>query len=132
MPSFFTGALIQRFGVLRVIGTGVLLNVICIAIALSGNDLHHFVAALLLLGIGWNFLYIGGSTLLTQTYLPHEKITAQATVDFMVTATMTVTSLSSGALITTQGWSWLNAGSIVPVTAIAVVLAWVSLNQRRA
>ena len=87
---------------------------------------------LLLVGIGWNFLYIGGSTLLTQTYHPREKITAQATVDFTVMATMTVTSLSSGALITTQGWSWLNAGSIVPVTVIAMVLAWVGLNQRRA
>ena len=132
VPSFFTGMLIQRFGVLPIIASGVLLNAVCIAIALSDQDLNHFITALLLLGIGWNFLYVGGSTLLTQTYLPHEKITAQATVDFMVTATMTVTSLSSGALITTRGWEWLNAGSVVPVMVIAMVLVWVSLIQRRA
>lgn len=130
VPSFFTGSLIKRFGCLPVMGVGVLLNAACIAVALSGVELAQFLVALLLLGLGWNFLYIGGSTLLTQAYRPEEKTQAQGAMDFCVYTTMTLTSFSSGALITTQGWTWLNLGSIVPVIVIALGLMWLAWRRR--
>jgi MFS family permease len=130
VPSFFTGSLIRRFGALPVMAVGVLLNALCIAVALSGVDLMQFLVALFALGVGWNFLYIGGTTLFTQAYRPEEKTTAQAAMDTVVMATMTLTSLGSGALITTQGWTWLNLGSIVPVLLIAAALAWLALRPR--
>ena len=132
VPSFFTGSLIRRFGGLPVMGVGVVLNAVCIAVALSGVDLTHFLAALFALGVGWNFLYIGGTTLLTETYRPEEKTTAQAAMDTAVFTTMAVTSFSSGALVTTQGWTWLNLGSIVPVLLCAVALAWLAMQRRAA
>ena len=130
VPSFFTGALIKRFGCLPVMGVGVVLNALCIAVALSGVELMQFLVALFVLGVGWNFLYIGGTTLFTQTYRPEEKTTAQAAMDTVVYSTMTVTSFSSGALITTQGWTWLNVGSLVPVLMTGLALAWLAMHQR--
>lgn len=132
VPSFFTGSLIKRFGVLPVMAVGVVLNAACIVVALSGVELMQFLAALLVLGIGWNFVFIGGTTLLTETYRPEERTTAQATMDTVVMATMTLTSLGSGALVTTQGWTWLNLGSIVPVVLMAAALVWLAGVQRTA
>lgn len=129
VPSFFTGSLIKRFGVLPVMWTGVVLYAACVSIALSGVDLMQFLTALLLLGVGWNFVYIGGTTLLTEAYRPEEKTTAQAAMDFCVYTTMAFTSFGSGALVTTQGWTWLNLGSILPIALIAVALLW--LGPRR-
>ena len=131
VPSFFTGSLIKRFGCLPIMGVGVLLNGVCIAVALSGVDLMQFLVALFVLGVGWNFLYIGGTTLFTETYRPEEKTTAQAAMDTVVYTTMTLTSFSSGALITTQGWTWLNLGSTLPVVVLGLGLAWLALHQRR-
>ncbi len=130
VPSFFTGALIKRFGCLPVMGVGVVLNAVCIVVALSGVELMQFLVALFVLGVGWNFLYIGGTTLFTQTYRPEERTTAQAAMDTVVYTTMTVTSFSSGALITTQGWTWLNVGSLVPVALTGAALAWLAVHQR--
>ncbi len=130
VPSFFTGSLVKRFGALPVMAVGVVLNGVCVAVALSGVDLMQFLVALLVLGVGWNFLYIGGSTLLTQTYRPEEKNRAQGAMDFCVFSTMAVSSFASGALITTQGWTWLNLGSLLPIGAIAVALLWLARQQR--
>ena len=130
VPSFFTGSLIKRFGVLPIMATGVLLNLLCIAIALSGVDLMRFVMALLVLGIGWNFLFIGGTTLFTTAYRPEEKTTAQAAMDTVIFSTMTLSSFSSGALITTQGWTWINLGSLVPVALAGLALFWLALRRR--
>ncbi len=129
VPSFFTGSLIKRFGALPVMATGVVLNLACVVIALSGVDLMHFLAALLLLGMGWNFLFIGGTTLFTQAYRPEEKTTAQAAMDFCIYTTMTVTSFSSGALVTTGGWTWMNLGSLLPVAATGAALAWLASRK---
>ena len=131
VPSFFTGSLIKRFGCLPIMSVGVVLNAACIAVALSGVDLMQFLVALFVLGVGWNFLYIGGTTLFTQTYQPEEKTTAQAAMDTIVYTTMTLTSFSSGALITTQGWTWLNLGSMVPVAITGLALAWLAMHGRR-
>ena len=130
VPSFFTGSLIWRFGCLPVMATGVVLNMVCIAVALSGVDLMSFTLALLALGIGWNFLFIGGTTLFTEAYRPEEKTTAQAAMDTVIFTTMALTSFSSGALVTTRGWAWLNLGSIVPVLLAAAALAWLALQRR--
>jgi MFS family permease len=132
VPSFFTGHLIKRFGVLPIMGVGAGLNVVCVAVALSGVDLMQFLVALFVLGVGWNFLYTGGTTLFTQAYHPEEKNKAQGALDFCVFSTMAVTSFASGALITTQGWAWLNVGSLVPMTAVALGLLWLALRRRRA
>ncbi|MBI5923616.1 MAG: MFS transporter [Betaproteobacteria bacterium] len=119
-PSFITGDIIKRFGVLNVIATGTLLLAGCIAIALSGISIMHFWWALFLLGIGWNFLYIGGTTLLTETYRSEEKAKAQGTNDFVVFTIQGLTSLSSGFLISRQGWETLNMFAL-PAVAITLM-----------
>ena len=126
VPSFFTGHLIRRFGALPVMAAGVLLNLACVAVALSGVELMQFLVALFALGVGWNFLYTGGSTLLTATYRPEEKNKAQGAMDTCVFATMAVTSFSSGALVTTQGWTLLNLGSLLPIGLVAAALLWLA------
>jgi MFS family permease len=128
-PSFFTGKLIKRFGVLPVMSAGLLLNLACVIFALSGTDVMHFLGALLVLGVGWNFLYIGGSTLATQTWRPEEKTRGQAALDFCVYATMTVTSFSSGALVTTGGWTAMNLGALLPIALLAAALVWLARLQ---
>ena len=128
-PGFFTGSLIKRFGVLQVMVVGVLLSFACIAVALTGQEPQQFVVALTLLGVGWNFVFTGSTTLAMQGYLPEEKNRAQAVVNFCVFATMAVTSLASGALVTTQGWNWLNIGSILPVAITGAGLLWLYLRQ---
>ena len=130
VPSFFTGSLIKRFGCLPVMAVGVVLNAICIAVALSGVEVMRFAVALAVLGVGWNFLFIGGTTLFTQAYRSEERTTAQATMDTVIFTTMTLTSFSSGALVTTSGWTWLNLGSIVPVLLTAGALGWLALDRR--
>ena len=123
-PGFFTGHLIKKFGTLQIMGVGVLLNFVCIAVALSGTDLSQFLIALFLLGVGWNFLFTGSTTLSMTAWRPEEKDRAQAAINFCVFATMAVTSFASGALVTTSGWDWLNYGSLVPVALTALALAW--------
>jgi MFS family permease len=122
-PSFFTGDLIKRFGVLKIIFSGTLLMAICVAIALDGVSVMHFWWALFLLGVGWNFLYIGGTTLLTESYRSEERAQAQGTNDFIVYSIQAMTSLSSGILISRQGWETLNTYALpaVLVTAAATL-----------
>ncbi len=129
-PGFFTGSLIKRWGPLRVMGLGVVLNGACIAIALSGVHLHQFVAALFLLGVGWNFLFTGSTTLSLSAYSPQERDRAQGALNFLVFATMAVSSLFSGVLVTTRGWSQLNWGSLLPVAVCAAALVWLAVHQR--
>lgn len=131
-PGFVTGHLIRRFGTLPIMGVGVLLNAACIAIALSGVDLHRFLVALFLLGVGWNFLFTGSTTLSLRAYRPEEKDRAQAFINFCMFSTMAVTSFASGALVTTQGWALLNLGSLLPVALLGAALAWLAWRQRAA
>ena len=126
VPSFFTGRLIKRFGVLPIMTVGLLLNVACVAFALSGNDVMHFLGALMVLGVGWNFLYIGGTTLATQAWRPEERTQGQAALDFCVYTTMTLTSFSSGALVTTGGWQAMNLGALLPLGLMALALLWLA------
>lgn len=130
-PGFFTGSLIQRFGTLKIMGLGVALNLICIVIALTGVDLHQFLIALFLLGVGWNFLFTASTSLAMTAYKPEERDKAQAAINFFVFGTMAFTSFGSGALITSQGWNILNLGSLIPVFITAVALIWLGSYYRR-
>jgi MFS family permease len=127
-PGFFTGHLIKRFGPLPIMGVGVLLNLGCIAVALTGVDLHQFLVALFLLGVGWNFLFTGSTTLSLSAYAPQERDRAQGALNFAVFATLAVSSLASGVLVTTQGWSWLNYGSLLPIVLTGAGLLWLHLR----
>jgi MFS family permease len=131
-PGFFTGGWIKRFGTLPVMATGVALNLACIAIALSGVELHQFAVALFVLGVGWNLLFTGSTTLAMGAYRPEEKDRAQAAINFCVFAVMAFTSFASGALVSTQGWTVLNWGSLVPVMLTAAALAWLAARSRAA
>jgi MFS family permease len=131
-PGFFTGSLIRRFGTIQVMAVGVLLNLVCIGIALTGSDLHQFVLALFILGVGWNFLFTGATSLAIFAYRPEEKDKAQGAINFFVFSTMAVSSFSSGALVTTQGWTLLNIGSLVPVLLTGSALIWLVYKQKQA
>ena len=128
VPSFFTGRIIKRFGALPVMLVGALLNLACVAVALSGVELMQFLVALFVLGVGWNFLYTGGTTLFTQAYRPEEKNRAQGIMDSCVFGTMAVSSFASGALVTTSGWQLLNLGSLLPMGLVAAGLGWLMLR----
>jgi MFS family permease len=129
-PGFFTGHLIKRFGALPVMAAGVLLNLVCVGIALSGVELHHFAVALFVLGVGWNFLFTGATTLSLSAYAVEERDRAQAAMNFLLFAVMAVSSFSSGVLVTTQGWSLLNLGSLVPLLLVASGLLWLGRHRR--
>jgi MFS family permease len=128
-PGFFTGHLIKRFGVLRIMGVGVLLNLVCIAMALNGEDLTHFTVALFVLGVGWNFLFTGSTALSLEAYTAAEKDKAQGAINFFTFLLMALSSFASGALINTQGWAWLNIGAAVPVVITGAGLWWLSLQR---
>ncbi|MBD1846267.1 MFS transporter [Cyanobacteria bacterium FACHB-63] len=112
-PSLFTGYLIARFGVLTIILVGILLNGLCIAINLAGTNAPHFFGALLLLGIGWNFMFIGSTTLLTKAYLPAERAKVQAAHDFLMLSFVALSTFLSGRLLNDWGWSGVNYSGLV-------------------
>ena len=132
-PSFFTGDLIRRFGVLAVLLVGALLLMACIAIALSGVSLAHFWWALVLLGVGWNFLFVGGTTLLIASCRPEEKAKVQGSNDFIVLGVQGLTSFAAGLLVGGGGWATLNvlALPIVLLTALASMLLSLARSRRR-
>ena len=129
-PGFFTGTLIKRIGVMWVLRTGVALNIACVMIALSGITFFHFLTALFLLGVGWNFLFTSSTTLALEAYRPSERDKAQGAINFFVFLATALSALSSGVLITTQGWTLLNLGSIVPLTIIALALIWLGIQRK--
>ncbi|TWO68038.1 MFS transporter [Caenimonas sedimenti] len=118
VPSFFTGSLIARFGVLRIMLAGVALLAGHVLISLTGTGFHSFAGALVLLGVGWNFLYIGGTTLLTTTYTPAEKGRAQAANDMTIFAVGLLASLVAAPLLQLLGWQSLNL-LLLPWLAVA-------------
>lgn len=135
-PSFFTGSLIQRHGALPVMLCGCLLNLASIAVSLNGETLPHFELALILLGIGWNFLYVGATALLTETYRPAEKSRIQAINDTLVFLGVTVATLLSGRLVNTLGWQSVNIYASLPIlivmAAILRQMKWSRLVWKRA
>ena len=129
-PSIFTGTLIRRVGVLPVMLAGAGLNLVTISIAFTGISVAHFWWALVLLGVGWNFLYTGGTTLLTETYRPEERAKAQGANDQAIFLMMLVSSFTSGATVTTAGWARVNLLALPLIAIVAVALVWFALHER--
>jgi MFS family permease len=122
LPSFFTGNLIARFGASRIMLAGVVLLLGHVAVALSGVEFLHFASALILLGIGWNFTYLGGTDLLTETYRPSEKSWAQGINDFTIFTTVVIASFASGALLHVFGWVGVNLLALPLLLAVGTML----------
>lgn len=128
-PSFITGSLIQRFGVLNVILAGVALIASAITVTLSGIAFIQFWGGLVLLGLGWNFMYVGGSTLLTTTCRPEERAKTQALNDCLIFASAATASFSSGALHSSFGWVAVNLGVVAPLGIAFLAVAWMRLQR---
>ncbi|HEY7903717.1 MAG TPA: MFS transporter [Casimicrobiaceae bacterium] len=123
-PGFVTGSLISRFGALRIIVAGCAVMAGGAVVALNGVTFAHFVAALVLIGLGWNFMYTGGTALLTEAYRPAEKARAQGANDFIVFTIMGLSSFSSGALVSSAGWTTMNWGALPFLALVAGVVIW--------
>lgn len=128
-PSFFTGHLISRFGVLNVMTAGAVLIIGCLGVALSGVEIAQFWTALFLLGIGWNFMFIGGTSLLTTTYLAAEKAKVQAFNDLLIFGTAALASFSSGVLHYLIGWQAVSLSMILPVAITMTAILWLKHHQ---
>ena len=131
-PSFFSGHLIRRFGVLQVMLVGGVLSAVCVGINLTGSSLAHFWLALFLLGVGWNFLFIGATTLLTEAYAPEEKAKTQALNDFLVFGTVTLAVLSAGSLQHHLGWRAVNFGVMPLIIVTVIAVSWLLWRRRAA
>ncbi len=130
-PGFVTGSLIKRYGVLQVMSVGLVLNVVCIGVALAGHSYSHFLVSLFLLGVGWNFLFTGATALATQAHTAEERDKAQGAINFAVFFVMAISSFSSGALVATSGWYWLNMGSLAICTVLVCALFTLFVYQRK-
>ncbi len=129
-PSFFTGHLIHRFGVLQIMFIGALLLLACTFVTLFGQMYLHFFVALVMLGIGWNFLFVGGTTLLTEVYLPAEKGAVQGINDFMVFSATAFTAMTSGFFYHTYGWEKLNQLTMPVICFAAAITLFLGLSRR--
>lgn len=130
-PSFFTGNLIKRFGVLQIMITGVAIMCVRLAVSLSGVSVAHFWWSLVLLGPGWNLMYVGGSTLLTDCYQPAEKARAQGLHDLLVFTTTATSSFASGLLLKANGWDMLNYVAMPFLLMAGVSTLWLLMSGRR-
>jgi MFS family permease len=131
LPSFFTGSLIARVGVLPVIATGAVIELGCALVNLAGIDFMNFFIANALVGLGWNFTYVGGSTLLTRTYTASERARVQASHDFIVYATTAAAAASAGFLQQRAGWTVLNLAALPVLSIVLCSALWLLLRERR-
>jgi MFS family permease len=131
-PSFVTGDLIRRFGAVHVMLWGVVLNLACVGVALAGVEVAHFWWALVLLGVGWNFMFIAATTLLTETYHPAEKARVQGVNDLVIFVTMATSSLASGMILERGGWQALNYAAIPFVAAVGAAAVWLAVKRKGA
>lgn len=129
-PSFFTGTLVKRAGSLTVMFAGVVLQLVCVAIALSGTGVAHFWVALVLLGVGWNFLFVGSTTLLTETYAPAERAKSQGLNELLVSTTLIFSSATSGWLVARDGWAGPNHVAAPLVLVAGVAILWLMARRR--
>ena len=131
VPSFFTGDLIQRFGAAKVISCGILIFVVHLALALSGTALFHFTTGLIFVGVGWNFMFIGGSALLTKSYAIGDRARSQAFHDFTVYAVATIASFLVGAALDHWGWDVVNLIAAPLLLAALAIVQWYALTDRK-
>jgi predicted MFS family arabinose efflux permease len=130
LPSFITGSLIARFGVERITALGLAVIIVAAAIGIAGISLWHFWSALALLGVGWNFAFIGATTMVTACHRPNERNKVQAFNDFLVFGSMAIGSFSSGMLLANFGWATVNEVVFPVVLAAGALLAWGALRGR--
>jgi MFS family permease len=131
-PSFFTGPLVVRYGAEIIVAIGLVLLAACAVIALLGIDLWHFWGALVLVGLGWNFGFIGATAMLTETYRPEERSKVQGFNDFVLFSFVTVASFASGKIFSSLGWEAINV-VVFPVVAVcALALALAQFGRRPA
>ena len=128
-PSFFTGSLIARFGAARITAVGLILEGIAAAIGVSGITAMHFWSVLIMVGLGWNFSFVGASTLIVETHRPQERNKVQALNDFIVFGLMAVGSFSSGQMLANHGWAMVNI-ALLPALAIALLALTASSAMR--
>ena len=131
-PAFITGSLIRRYGVLNIIQIGAMLIIACVFLNLIGIALINFSASMILLGVGWNFMFIGGTTLLTEAYEPIERAKTQAANDLLVFGSVAFASLSSGGLLHLVGWQAVNYGALPFIMLAMVATVWLGLRRRAA
>ncbi len=131
VPSFFTGALIVRFGVERVIAAGFVMLLVSAVVSIAGITLWHFWIGLILLGAGWNLGFIGATALVTETHRPEERTRVQSFNDFLIFGSMAIGSFASGKVLALFGWAAVNQIVFPVVLTAAVALFWLMLRQRR-
>ncbi|HKQ26776.1 MAG TPA: MFS transporter [Burkholderiales bacterium] len=129
-PAFVTGWLVARFGVLRIMFIGVLLMIAAVAVAVSSISVSAFWTAMVLVGVAWCFLFVGGTTLLTECYSPAEKAKTQGIHDLLIYVTMGTTSVSSGAILYKHGWNTLNYCSLPLLTITTIAILWLAAQRR--
>lgn len=129
-PSFFTGSIVARFGHLRVIAVGLVMLAVCGAVALTGIDLAQFYVALIALGIGWNFAFIGATSLLATAHTAEEQAKVQGLNDFLVFGLVTVASFSSGALLDAYGWDAVQIAMGPGLFVAGAAIVWLSMTRR--
>jgi MFS family permease len=138
VPSFFTGHLISRFGTTKIVAAGLFILACAGAVALQGVNVENFFLALILLGVGWNFGFIGATTMLASAHNPEEKGIVQGMNDFFVFGGVTVASLSSGGLMNcsggspVEGWTAVNIAMVPFLTLAGGALIWLAMQKRRA
>jgi MFS family permease len=130
-PSFFTGGLIVRYGVERVVLAGLSLTFLSAVVGLAGTSVWHFWTAVTMIGVGWNFAFIGATTIVAQCHRPEERYRVQSFNDFLIFGSMTIGSFSSGALLAQLGWTFVNGVILPPVLIAAALLIWLTLRERR-
>ena len=130
-PGFFTGALIQRFGVVRIIVLGSALLLVSVMVALSGESIVHFFVALILLGIGWNFTFTGGTVLLTEVHTPSERAKVQGMNDFILFSGLAISALSAGIIFHYFGWMWVNLATAPLILAVLLPAIWLRSIRKK-
>jgi MFS family permease len=130
-PSFVTGTLIQRLGLLPVMLAGVALEGLCVAVALAGVDVMNFWVALVLVGVGWNFIFVGATALLTETHTPAERAKVQGVNELAILFTLVASSLSSGALFSYQGWQSMNLAALPILATAGAGILWLAWWRRQ-
>jgi len=131
-PSFFTGAIISRIGQLRVIMIGLTLLGIAAFISVSGDEVENFYFALIALGLGWNFGFIGATSLLTTTHTSEEQAKVQGLNDVLVSGLVTIASFGSGAILQIYGWEYVQYAMIPALSLAALAILWLAIKTRRA
>ena len=130
-PSFFTGSLIQRFGIIKILLVGLLAYILAMVTALAGDQFSNYFVALFLIGLGWNFLYIGGSTLVASVATAEERGRVQGVADLTTTSLVAMASLTAGGLHSQFGWDVLILAGSVPIVILGCGLCWLGFYQRQ-